>query len=236
MNSDGSNQHLLHNPTGQTDAWANSWSPENQFVALTEVSFIQSQGNWYWTSSNILRVSITSGGYTFLDSNSSLDWNPYLQATDGQKPDSSIAWLPEYSSINEFRVYWTGTDFNQSGIRGYDVQYRLSSAGSWINWLSSTTSTSKVFPATAGTAAQFQVRAYDYVHNYEAWPLSPDASTKFYTWHLAGAVSDNRQTPLEGVAVNISPTPWTAAVTDVSGGYEAGLKATCRRSLAQYQL
>lgn len=235
VNSDGLNPHLLHNPSGQTDAWANSWSPESEYIGFTEVSFIQSQGNWYWTNSFLLTVNRQSGGWSFIDYNSLLDWNPYLQATDGQKPDSSVYWLPEYSPVNEFQVQWAGTDFGKSGLRAYDVQYRLGNSVSWVNWLPQTTSTSHKFPATAGTSAQFQVRAYDYVYNYEAWPLSPDASTKFYTWYLAGAVTDNRQTPLEGVAVTVNPTPWASAVTDGSGEYEAWLIANGSHTLTAAQ-
>lgn len=224
MNSDGSDQRIIYNPAGQKDALARSWSPDGRYVAFTEISFVQNGGNWYWTNANIYGFDIDSNSYTSLGNNS-LDWNPYWQATDARAPESEIYELPEYSQATDFQVTWSGTDFEESGITGYDIQYRLGNIGLWTDWQVDTMSTSENFFAIPGTNVQFRSRAYDYVNNLEGWPINADTATKFYTWYLAGQVTDNRQNPLIDIPVTISPSPWATTKTGEDGIYEAWLIA-----------
>ena len=50
----GGNQRQVYDPPeSNTDAWASSWSPDGRYVAFTRISFIQSQGNWYWTTAHL---------------------------------------------------------------------------------------------------------------------------------------------------------------------------------------
>jgi Tol biopolymer transport system component len=224
MNSNGSNQHMVFNPYGQKDAWARSWSPNGQYIAFTEITFVQNNGTWYWTYASINGLDTQSGGYSYL-SNDSLNWHPDWQTTDGTTPQSIIAELPEFSPATGFQVHWNGTDFEESGIVGYDVQYRLGKTGIWTNWIIGTTNTSEKFPATPGTTVYFRSRARDYVNNVEHWSENGDTSTTFYTWHLSGQVTDNRQNPLIDVPVTIEPSPLESTKTGYDGQYKAWLIA-----------
>ena len=51
MDATGGNQRQVYDPPeSNTEAWARSWSPDGRYVAFTRISFIQYQGNWYWTT------------------------------------------------------------------------------------------------------------------------------------------------------------------------------------------
>ncbi|MCB0234428.1 MAG: PD40 domain-containing protein, partial [Anaerolineae bacterium] len=50
MNADGSNQHMIYNPSGDVVAWARSWSPDGRYLAFSEIALVYYQGNWYWTT------------------------------------------------------------------------------------------------------------------------------------------------------------------------------------------
>jgi Tol biopolymer transport system component len=231
MNSDGSNQRMIYNPPGQKDAWVRSWSPNGQYIAFTEIAFIQNNGNWYWTYAYVNGFDLQRFGYTSLSSNY-LDWNPDWQAADAAAPQSTIAELPEYSPAAGFQVYWSGTDFGESGIVGYDIQYRLGKTGTWTDWKTGTTSTTDKFAATPGTTVFFRSRARDYVYNIERWLENGDTSTTFYTWHLSGQVTDNRQNPLIDVPVTIQPAPLVSTKTGHDGQYDAWLTADGSHNLS----
>jgi hypothetical protein len=76
-----------------------------------------------------------------------------------------------------FRVQWTGDDFDGSGIKCYDVQYR-DGTGRWRDWMTCTTDTSAKFLGRRGHTYSFRVRATDNAGNVEKW--SPRADTWTY--------------------------------------------------------
>ncbi|UCC64920.1 MAG: fibronectin type III domain-containing protein, partial [Anaerolineae bacterium] len=97
--------------------------------------------------------------------------------------------VPPYSSLsspssvtsNSFVVSWTGGD-NVSGVAGYDVEYRDTTAGTnWIRWKTQTTATSATFTGAHGHIYQFRSRARDNAGHLEAWPSAYDASTQVAT-------------------------------------------------------
>ncbi len=51
MNSDGSNQHKILDPSGSTDVLARNWSPDGNFIVFQRISYVEYQGDWYWTNS-----------------------------------------------------------------------------------------------------------------------------------------------------------------------------------------
>ena len=224
MNSDGSNQRAIFNPAGQQDTWARSWSPDGQYVSFTQISFIQYQGNWFWTKALIRGYNLTTNGIAHL-SNHSLerDWNPSWQSTDITAPTSQVDSLEAYSPANGFRLFWDGTDFAESGIKGFDIQYRIGENGNWVEWKNGTTNISDAYSGTVGTLVQFRSRAYDQMYNYEPWPVNFDTETRFYTWDFSGTVVDNRGVPLSGIELNVNPSPWETSITDENGQYQTFL-------------
>jgi uncharacterized repeat protein (TIGR01451 family) len=174
MNADGTGQVQVYNPSGQTDAWASSWSPDSTSIAFTKISFIQYNGNWYWTTAYLSGRNIINGAdYRFGSGNT--DWEPNWQTNDSLKPSSQINALPN-PSPGPISVSWVSSDSGGSGIKNYDVQVKIGN-GSWTSWLVDTTSTSDAYPGTGGQTVSFRVQASDNSFNNEGWPSSPDATT-----------------------------------------------------------
>jgi len=73
------------------------------------------------------------------------------------------------NSTVQVAVEWEGSD-DVSGVKWYDVQYKQGSAGTWTDWLTTTTQTSATFNATSGYMYYFQSRAEDHAGNWENYP------------------------------------------------------------------
>jgi hypothetical protein len=116
-------------------------------------------------------------------------------------------------------VQWSGYDPGNSGIEGYDVQYRPED-GDWIDWQVDTMATSAVFSEASGLTYYFRSRATDRAMNVERWPAgSGDASVTLYTWSISGAVYDNAHTPVEGAAAGTIPAAFRPIPSDGEGRY-----------------
>lgn len=115
--------------------------------------------------------------FTAINANNNL--HPRLIVTyviDTVPPTSSMTALPQWSTGN-FTVRWSGTDGTDgSGIRHYDVQFRVN-GGAWQNWQTATTATSANFTGQNGAFYEFRVRAVDIANNVEAFRNNPDTST-----------------------------------------------------------
>jgi RHS repeat-associated protein len=72
----------------------------------------------------------------------------------------------------------------ESGLRDYDVQYKVGAGGTWTSWLTNTSQTQTLFVGEAGQSYFFQVKATDNVNNPSAWveagPVTVSAITKYY--------------------------------------------------------
>jgi Tol biopolymer transport system component len=179
MNADGTNQHMVYDPGLRTDAWARSWSPDGRYVAFTRISFIEYQGNWYWTEAYLDAWDSASGGWVRL-SNSGLDWRPDWQTTDITPPISQVDALPGQSPA-PILVRWSGSDAGPAGIKNYDVQIKEGTEGAWTDWQRETTNTSASYPAVGGQTYHFRCRARDYAGNVEPWPPGHQAVTTVET-------------------------------------------------------
>jgi hypothetical protein len=90
---------------------------------------------------------------------------------DGEGPTTTIS-APSPARL-EFVVSWIGDDGGGSGVRDYDVQYKIGSGGQWQNWRTDTTETEYTY--TGGQPGQtyyFQARATDQVGNEGDWSAS----------------------------------------------------------------
>jgi RHS repeat-associated protein len=82
-----------------------------------------------------------------------------------------------------FWVSWLGQDA-ASGLRDYDVQYKVGAGGTWVSWLAHTPQTEAPFVGERDLSYYFRVRATDNVNNESAWveagPVTVSAVTKYY--------------------------------------------------------
>jgi Tol biopolymer transport system component len=245
MNANGSGQTQVYDPPnespqgypGLTDAWIRGWSPDGSFVTYTRLTWIYYQGAWYWYTGYLEALDLTTSNGFRLVSTQGDDWYPDWQTLDTSAPYSAVQSVPEYSRSGGTNIKWSGQDVGLAGIKNYDIQYRLGSGGTWMDWLT-TASTSSLYTGTPGTTVFFRSRARDNANNLEAWPtmVSGDASTTLYTWQLAGHVTDNRGVSLPQVAIPLTPTSVNTINTDLQGRYSGYLSASGAHVLAANHL
>jgi RHS repeat-associated protein len=106
---------------------------------------------------------------------------PFTLFKDSISPTVTIA-VPPVAPLH-FRVSWLGQD-GESGLRDYDVQYKVGISGTWTSWLSDTTQTQADFVGERDQSYYFRVQATDHVNNASAWveagPVTVSAVTKYY--------------------------------------------------------
>lgn len=228
MDATGGNQRSVFTPgEPDTDALANSWSPDGRYIAFTRVSWIFYQGEWYWTTAFVDAYPIWEGGATMRLIAAGADWFADWQARDLEPPTSSVLPLPAYSRAGRLTVQWQGRDTGKSGIYAYNLATRRET-GLWNEWMEWTAETSTVLTLTAGQTLAFRVRASDKAGNVEAWPAGDvaDASTSIYASLLSGKLTDNRGIPLPRTPITILPAPWNSVQTVFDGSFLAYLVAT----------
>jgi hypothetical protein len=134
-------------------------------------------GDGLWQVGNSFRIdkdSTTAFSYYSLD----LAGNAGNVLTTTVKIDrispSSYAYSDGYSPSPSFTVRWDATDA-ASGIDAFDVQYRVGTAGEWLNWVSAVKQKSKLFTdGVSGKVYYFRTRARDEAGNVESYPTIPD--------------------------------------------------------------
>jgi hypothetical protein len=158
-------------------------------IAYYDVQYKRDQGGWTDFAAQVTFTSqeFTGGanGSTYEFRARAVDnagnvqsWTGAQAATtvDTQAPNATVNPLPEYTYADNFILTWGGTD-NLSGIKNYDLQYKVGD-GSWLNApFNPTTQTS--FHATGlqdGVTYYFRARATDNVGNVQSWP--PGAQTQ----------------------------------------------------------
>jgi RHS repeat-associated protein len=114
---------------------------------------------------------------------------PFTLFQDSISPTVTIA-APPVAPLH-FRVSWLGQD-GESGLRDYDVQYKVGITGTWTPWLTNTTQTQAPFVGERDQSYYFRVQATDNVNNPSAWveagPVTVSAVTKYY-YHGAQRVA-----------------------------------------------
>jgi uncharacterized repeat protein (TIGR01451 family) len=176
MNADGSNQRLLVNPSGQTDAWAGSWTPDGNSITYTHINFVFQQGIWYWSSADLFFYSV-SGNYTYRMTYTGREWHPDWQTADITPPVTTVRPLGA-QSIHYFYISWTGQDVGPARIAGYDLRYKIGADGVWQTLINNQLGEGHEYrDAIGGQTYYFQVRARDYAGNVEAWKANNIVST-----------------------------------------------------------
>ena len=110
---------------------------------------------------------------------------------DAQAPNATVNPLPELTANSSFTVSWQATnEQNESGIRYYDVQWRVEN-GSWQQLIYNTTATSTVFSQGQNTVTyEFRARGVDNVGNVQPWG-DAQAQTTVFTDPLAYIIPFN---------------------------------------------
>lgn len=221
MNADGSGQYERRREYNNTDLMSGSWSPDGRYIAYTQIHFVYYQGNWYWDYAYQKAVAVDNYYEAPIRlSQDDRDWYPRWQTDDNAKPQSHVLTLPEKLATTYRFVSWAGQDVGPTGLKQFDIQYRVGTNGAWTDWLTGVNETGDVFPGTPGTTVYFRSRAYDNAFNREEWPQIPDASTTFYYWRVSGIVTDNRGTPLQNKMAHVVPTPLQPINIDAQGTYQ----------------
>jgi len=150
-------------------------------IAYYDVQYKRDQGNWTAFAST---VTFTSQEFTGVSNGSHYEFRaravdhagnvqewPQTQASttvDTVPPNATVNSLPEYTLANNFMLTWGGTD-NLSGIKNYDVQYKIAD-GPWLLGLQQVTQTSyHVTGLSSGVTYYFRARATDNVGNVQSW-------------------------------------------------------------------
>lgn len=89
---------------------------------------------------------------------------------DSVPPSSLITNIYKFAD-GSYRLFWNGSDLN-SGVAGYDIQYRAESSPTWTNWLTGTIQTSTEFDPPDSQTYWFRSQATDNASLVE--PPHPD--------------------------------------------------------------
>ena len=152
-----------------TDTWVGSWSPDGNYIAFTQISFVYYYGYWYWTEAYVRAWPYQYGGGTITLIPQNTEWSPDWQTLDNQPPVPLLTVVPE--SPSPIPVYYSGQDAGGSGVKDFDVQYRKAEVSTWSDL--SVEVPDWGFPLTVdaigGETFYFRLRARDYAYNVSAW-------------------------------------------------------------------
>ncbi|MEW5959069.1 MAG: RHS repeat-associated core domain-containing protein [Chloroflexota bacterium] len=85
-----------------------------------------------------------------------------------------------------FNLTWPGDDGAGSGLRGYNVHYRVEGQVDWTPWLTGTGEPQAEFVGLPGEVYTFRAQAVDNVNNPGGWlaagPVTIASVTKYYTF------------------------------------------------------
>ena len=90
---------------------------------------------------------------------------------DTTAPSTTLSAVHNDSTALDFLVTWAGVD-NTSGVRAYDVQYRIGD-GPWVDWQSGTVTTQGMLAGKAGDVYYLRARAVDVAGNTEQYSDDP---------------------------------------------------------------
>jgi hypothetical protein len=197
MDVNGGNVRMIYDGQSLSEIMLGSWSPDNDYLAFTDVSYIEYQGQFYWTEAWTYRLYLETNYTTRLMTGDTL-WNGQWQTTDGDPPQVRLTPLAAMTSARGVLLDWSGEDVGAAGMLDYLVQVREPS-GQWrtfmerpYNWPFALYSN-----AAPGTTGAFRIRARDQAFNISPASAAAQTETFFYSALLAARATDNRGAPLQ---------------------------------------
>jgi hypothetical protein len=112
----------------------------------------------------------------YFDFNDPIITNNWILHADNDPPSGHILALPDTQQTSSFMISWEGSD-SGSGIRCYDILYRLTGEEVWKYAAFQTKETSLIFNGTGGHEYEFYARAYDNALNKEVLTGLREAAT-----------------------------------------------------------
>jgi len=170
------------------DSWSQSRTVEFEWTVsngapVTEQRLQLSEGPFFNNPflNDLLGPNVRSYTHTFADDQDLVYWRVVLTTSDGQTVHSpytsfGVDTLPPTSSAfavlrfpdGRLMPLWRGEDAN-SGVVGYNVDYRAEGSATWVDWLTNTSATMATFmPPQVGTTYWFRSQALDTAGNVEA--------------------------------------------------------------------
>ena len=139
-------------------------------------------------------------------------------------PTTRVDSLQVFTRGNQVTLTWKGYDTGDSGISGFDIQYKDDYSGVWESFLTNTISTTALFTGELGHTFRFRSRGTDYARNVEAWSgEAGDTSTTFFSWMTSGTVGDNTGVPVAGMQLTINPQAFLNYPSNTEGKYSVYL-------------
>ena len=140
------------------------------------------EGEGYVSYTVSPRSSVTTGAVinaqatVVFDQNAPINTAQITNTIDATVPTSSVNALPATTGSADFTVSWSGSDGSGSGIASYDV-FVSDDGGSFVPFMTDTTSTSAIFDGQVGHTYSFYSIAISNVGIMQAFPAAAQAST-----------------------------------------------------------
>ncbi|MEZ4618179.1 MAG: hypothetical protein R2867_22060 [Caldilineaceae bacterium] len=221
VNADGTNLHEVRCPTAYVHVGftVGAWTPDGESLLVTQY---RPQEVNTAPENVVTMVHLTNG----VCDNNSLDLYHNLSAklltdmtrADPWPPISALAPVPRYTRLPNLILHLSGQDVGRSGLRSYDVHYRMAGDGDWKKGEDHMPAIVVLRPPTAGPIV-LRSRARDMAGNEEAWPTFPETSTLLYRSLLQGQYTDQRGIPLADQVIAIGPVPLEEGRSDTSGAF-----------------
>lgn len=98
----------------------------------------------------------------------------FINSADINAPTCAVTSLSAYTNSASFLVSWSGSDTGNpaSGVKSYDVQYRVGESGTWTDWFMATSAAQAVYTGSDGQVIYFQCRAIDNSNNQGTYGAS----------------------------------------------------------------
>lgn len=202
--------------TEYMDAWMGSWYSDGESMVVTRVKYILDNGNLYYYDFDISRVTLTGLTlyYLHIDGYTS---NPYYQTNDHLQPSVSLVSLPEFSCADSMtELYAHATDPGTAVTESYTLEQRYLPDGDWFNDKKGLFYPNSVIyiNGISGKKYAYRIQIIDQAGNKSPWSTQ-EPYTTYYSLEASGAILDNRNLPLDGITLTISPP----ALNEVNSGH-----------------
>ncbi len=207
-----------------------------QYPVIMDVQYQEDNGPWQDFKTNASPGQAYfdgAGGHTYgfrarardvFFNQSAWPDSPQLVTTvEALPPKTTLLATSPFTQGTSLTLIWGGIDPGDSGISGYDLQYKAASSSTWSDLLTNSSDISYIFTGEMGNTYDFRVRATDKAHNQENWSgvARNNTSTTFYASAVQGVLQDASGTPISGVTPAFAIPPFLNIPSAPDGSYAA---------------